>query len=136
MTDKQKGFTLLEVIITLTVSVVLGVMLYQYMGTSMTRSSEPVLMIQRGFSLNHAMESIASDYKKLVTTDSTPLQTLKTNVETNYGAYNPVTKFIEFDGSGVEKATPCATDCKVLKVTLTQVTPTQSKQSLTALFTK
>ncbi|MBL7180143.1 MAG: prepilin-type N-terminal cleavage/methylation domain-containing protein [Desulfobacterales bacterium] len=43
----QKGFTLLEIIVTLTVASVLGTVIFLYMNTSLTRSVEPITLIQK-----------------------------------------------------------------------------------------
>ena len=61
----QKGFTLLEIIVTLTVASVLGTIIFLYMNTSLTRSTEPVTRIQTTYSLNQIVEQITADYKTL-----------------------------------------------------------------------
>jgi len=133
----QEGFTLLEIIITIIVAALLGTILVQFMGTSMIRSADSVVIVQEGFSLNQALEKMTADYKKLLAEDSTPLQTFKTQVENGnvvgndpyYGDYSWQTGYIKFQG-GSEVADTSG-DNRILKVTITHV-----NQSLTSLFTK
>jgi prepilin-type N-terminal cleavage/methylation domain-containing protein len=123
------GFSLIEIIITLLVASLLGTVLIQYMSTSLTKSAEPVIMLQQGYALNQVMESMTADYKNLLLTDATPLTTFKSNIDgLYYGAeYVPTTGYIGFEG-GIEGE---PVDNQILKVTITL-----NEQSLTALFTK
>lgn len=137
--ENEKGFTLLEIIITLTVAAIMGAMLVQFMGTSMIRSAKPIVMVQQGFSLNEVIEKMTADYKKLLAQDNTPIATFKSYVESGnnpnstpyYGDYTWQTKYVSFDGSGNENQSPCTANCKTLKVTITI-----ADQNLTALFTE
>ncbi len=131
--SSESGFTLIEIIVTLTVSAILSVMLVQFMGTSMSRSAEPIVSMQEGMALQSIFESMNADYKQLLLTDNTPLLAFKTRVETAgyYGTYALTdSKYILFDGSQVE--VPCNTpDCRILKVTISM-----GDHSLTSLFTR
>ncbi|PQP34192.1 hypothetical protein C6A37_09055 [Desulfobacteraceae bacterium SEEP-SAG9] len=133
------GFSLIEIIIALLVAALLGTVLIQYMSTSLIKSAEPVIMIQKGYSLNQVMESMTADYKNLLLTATDPLTTFKNYVENGnsaenspyYGeAYGVQTKYIAFDVGGDEKV-PDPGDNQILKVTITR-----NGQSLTALCTK
>ena len=129
----QSGFTLIEIIVTLTVTAILSVMLVQFMGTSMSRSAEPIVSMQEGMAQHSIFESMNADYKQLLLTDNRPLGTFKTRFETPgfYGSYAlPDSKYILFDGSQAE--VPCNTpDCRILKVTISI-----GDHSLTSLFTR
>jgi len=131
--SEKSGFTLIEIIVTLTVTAILSVMLVQFMGTSLSRSAEPILSVQEGMALQSIFESMNADYKQLLFTDNTPLDTFKTRVETGgfYGTYALTdSTYILFDGSQVEA--PCNTpDCRILKVTISM-----GDHSLTSLFTR
>jgi len=131
--SEKSGFTLIEIIVTLTVTAILSVMLVQFMGTSLSRSAEPILSMQEGMALRSIFESMNADYKQLLFTDNTPLDTFKTRVETAglYGTYALTdSTYILFDGSQVE--VPCNTpDCRILKVTISL-----GDHSLTSLFTR
>jgi len=129
----QSGFTLIEIIVTLTVTAILSVMLAQFMGTSLSRSAEPIVSMQEGMALQSVFESMNADYKQLLLTDNTPLDTFKTRVETagHYGTYALTdSQYVRFDGNQVE--VPCNTpDCRILKVTISM-----GDHSLTSLFAR
>jgi prepilin-type N-terminal cleavage/methylation domain-containing protein len=138
--DHQSGFTLVEIIVTLIVGSILGVLLMQVMGTSIERSTRPLVNEQQELGLAQIMENMTADYKGLLLNDATPLATFNDRVRDGnvegtsdpyYGAYTATLKFLTFT-NGVEDGVACSgSDCRVLKVTLTR-----SGQSLTALFTR
>ncbi len=125
------GFTLIEIIITMTVAAILSVMLVQFMGTSIYRSAEPIASMQEGMTLQGTFENMNADYKRLLLTDSSPLDTFRTRVGTDgfYGTYTLTTNdYIRFENY-IE--TSCETDCKLLKVTISM-----GDHSLTSLFAR
>lgn len=135
----QKGFTLVEVIITILVASILGLIFIQFMGTSMTGSVEPVIRVQNAFTIEQVMEKMTADYKKLMAESTTPLATFKTHVqggnnEVNDPFFGPYTvvynNYITFNESGVQVS---ESGDRILKVTIADV---NSEQRLMALFTK
>jgi len=136
--NKNQGFTLLEVVITLIVGSILGAILVQFMGTSMKNSFEPVMMVQNANGVDEIMERMNADYKmRLLTSTVDPLGDFKTDVDNGnvianvpyFGEYTGATEYILFDGTGNE--VPDNIHLRVLKVTITH-----GGQSLTALFTR
>lgn len=133
----QKGFTLIEVVITLVVAAILGTILVQFMGTSLTRSAEPIVMVQEGFSLSEVMEKMTAHYKYLLATDSNPLTNFKNDIENGnvaenspyFGDYSIQTAYITFNGGN--EAPDTSGDNTILKVLIDR-----GDQSLAALFTK
>jgi prepilin-type N-terminal cleavage/methylation domain-containing protein len=128
----ETGFTLIEIIVTLTVAGILSVMLMQFMGTSISRSAEPILSIKEGKALQGVFENMNADYKQLLLTGISPLATFKNRVETGYyGTYTLTeSEYILFDAS--QEEAPCSTpDCKLLKVTISM-----GDHSLTSLFAR
>ena len=75
----SRGFTLLEVIISLIVAGILAAILVTFMG-SVVRSTNPVILAQNGAYLNEIMENMTSDYKNLMSTSSSPMSTFMTNI--------------------------------------------------------
>lgn len=75
-----KGFTLIEVIVSLIVASILGVMLVTFMGSTVVQSANPVVLAQNGTFLNQIMENVSADYKFLMNTSATPLTTFITRV--------------------------------------------------------
>jgi len=133
----QKGFTLIEIILTLVVAAILGTILVQFMGTSLTRCAEPVIMVQEGFSLSAVMEKMTAHYKYLLATDNNPLTTFKNNIQNGnveentpyFGQYSIQTAYIIFSGGNEAPDTEASN--KILKVIINK-----GDQSLAALFTK
>ena len=56
------GFTLLEIIITLTVTAVLATMIYMYFGKAFSESVTPITRLKNSASLQRVMENIRADY--------------------------------------------------------------------------
>lgn len=59
---KEKGFTLLELIITLTIVAILASFLVTFMGTAITRSADPIEQIRNLGASNMCMESVSAAY--------------------------------------------------------------------------
>lgn len=137
----HRGFTLIEIIISLIVASILGVMLVSFMGSTVVQSANPVLLAQNGAYLNQIVENMGADYKYLMATSANPMTTFIANVgaegtsQTRYAdASNPYTvvdnRRISFpSGANVTEQTDNAGT--VLKVTLRYRT-----LSITALFTE
>lgn len=58
----EKGFTLLEVIVTLTVTAILASFLVTFMGTAITKSSDPVKQVRDLGASSASIESAAAAY--------------------------------------------------------------------------
>jgi len=145
LNPNQKGFTLVEIIVTIVVAAILGAMFLQVMETNLTGSVGPLIRVQDTFTLNEVMEKITADYKKLTIEDQTPLATLKSRIGnkdeevTNgiYGSYtvkyNDYVVFNDDDGDGIydEVHDDGSGGNKVLKVAVSI-----GDERLTSLFTK
>ena len=141
----QKGFTLVEIIVTIVLAAILGAMFLQVMETNLTGSVEPLIRVQDTFILNEVMEKITADYKKLTIEDQTPLATLKSRIGNkdeevtngNYGSYtvkyNDYILFNDDDGDSIydEVHDDGSGGNKILKVTVSI-----GDERLTSLFTK
>jgi prepilin-type N-terminal cleavage/methylation domain-containing protein len=57
-----RGFTLIEIIITLTVSAVFATMVYMYFGTAFSGSVSTVTRLRNAIALQRVMENIRADY--------------------------------------------------------------------------
>ena len=136
----QRGFTLLEIIVTIIISAVLATILAEVMSGQTLRSYQPVQAIEENLSLRAVMDNILSDYRSLRPNDPLVLDTLSDRIIngdyfngdfTNGLSFDTNTGCIEFNADNEE--TPGAEPCNILKVTIT-VTGTQ--HSLTTLFTR
>ena len=132
------GFTMIEIILLIILSALFGTLLFQFTGTSVTRSGEEVVLVQQGCELTGIMEQMTADYDELIKTDPEgfSLDTFQSNIAAGntkenvpyYGDYTVNTNcYIIFtDGNEV-----VVDDSNLLKVTITK-----GSQSLTALFSK
>jgi len=121
----KKGFTLIEVILSLIVAALLGAMLVQFMGTGVMQSVNPVILTKDGAYLTSIMENVCADYRRLMVTSASPLSDLQSRLTNNkslYGAnFTVVTKRFDFPtGSGtVTEPSAASASGKILKVTVT-----------------
>jgi prepilin-type N-terminal cleavage/methylation domain-containing protein len=63
-----RGFTLIEAIVSLMVAGILAAGVVNFVGTSVTKSADPVILAQRGEYLNSIMNNMTSDYNAQMTT--------------------------------------------------------------------
>jgi len=125
----QKGFTLIEVIVTLLIAAILGTFLVTFMGTAVTKSGEPVVRSKQLYALQQVMENIKSTY--LTMADATDALTRLNAFITGSPVssdYTIVTKSISFNkdanGNYTESSSVCpglgssGSNC-ALKVTVT-----------------
>ena len=57
-----RGFTLIEIIVTLTITAVLATMIFTYFGKAFTESVKPIIRLKSSATLQRAMENITADY--------------------------------------------------------------------------
>ncbi|TRZ87176.1 prepilin-type N-terminal cleavage/methylation domain-containing protein [bacterium] len=108
----QTGFTLIEVIVSITVGAIVGVILLTYMGTQLTHSGDPVNITRAEGAAEMWMERIISDYVQEMNTPVTYSTALATIFARNYNAnpYNMPTgvaltrTYVTYDGAGNEVA--------------------------------
>jgi prepilin-type N-terminal cleavage/methylation domain-containing protein len=142
--QQEKGFTLIEVIITLVVAAILGTFLVTFMGTAVTKSGEPVGRTRQMYELQQVMENIKATYLTMAdATDAlTRLQVFATGTSGattshDFGNYTVDTKCIIFDASGsnyVEHGAASMTSGYALKVTVSS--DVTAGLSVTEVFTQ
>ena len=128
LTGKSSGFTLLEVIITLTVGALLMAVIIPYLGTSVTKSSEPLTNLRNTLLIYQTMENMTADYRSQKADNSLDLVALQSGIggegndESNdFGDYHVVeNRFILFDGADQETAAGGTEH--ILKVTIRPLT--------------
>jgi prepilin-type N-terminal cleavage/methylation domain-containing protein len=131
------GFTLIEVIVSLLVAAVLAAILVQFMGTSLVKSYNPVILAQNGTYLNSIMENMTADYKyymfygalngqspatayasfntRVGTSSESEAKTLYSDAQHPY--YVVANNTITFSGSG-SSLTEASASSKVHKITI------------------
>jgi prepilin-type N-terminal cleavage/methylation domain-containing protein len=137
-TGKSSGFTLLEVIITLTVGALLMAVIIPYLGTSVTKSSEPLANLKNTLLIYQTMENMTADYRGMQADNSLDLVALQSGIggegtdkNNDYGDYHVLeNRFILFDGAYQE--TTAGGTQHILKVT---IRPLTFGATFTTLFT-
>lgn len=71
MKQKIRGFTLIEIIITLVVVAIMGAIVASFFNTSMTKSSLPINVVKQENNVEDVMELIISDYQAYRQTNGT-----------------------------------------------------------------
>ena len=102
----SKGFTLVEIIVTLVAAGILGVIFTQFMGTALDASWNAVEIVRDESNAEGLMERIIADYVALINSDPPPdvLGTIDDyHGQTIYGI-SITAQYIVFDGSGNEGA--------------------------------
>lgn len=124
-----RGFTLIEVIVSIIVAGILGSFLLVFLGTNITQSGLPVHMVKDQYRINQAMEEIIADYKNRIKNDTLNLGTFPADIEAaGYCGTDDVdlsTSYVSYsdpDGDKTFTESTCSygTGCKNLKVTLTK----------------
>ncbi len=129
----QKGFTLIEVIITIVMAGILGSILVSYVGTAVTKSGQPVGWLQDTLSQNMVMENIINDYNNTLDIGALSASVGAEGGDPNngYGSYHvEENRYIEFDGTTRNEIDDTACPFGILKVTISNNTG-----KFTSLFT-
>ncbi|MDH3393874.1 MAG: prepilin-type N-terminal cleavage/methylation domain-containing protein [Desulfobulbaceae bacterium] len=138
--SRQAGFTLIEIIVTLTLGALLGAMLVPFLSTALTKSGMPAVRLNETLALQTTMENITADYRNRVVGNVITLVDLQTAIgaegsdqNNSYGTYRVVDNtFIDFVND-VEVADTLGTAPQdTLKVTLRD----PSGVTFTTLFSK
>ncbi|MEJ2098491.1 MAG: prepilin-type N-terminal cleavage/methylation domain-containing protein [Desulfobacterales bacterium] len=113
----SKGFTLVEVIVTIMAAGILGAIFIQFMGTALNSSWNAVEIVRDEADAEGVMEQIIADYVANINNDPT---IALNNIVTKYNGQtidgiHITTQYTEFDGTGKE-VSPALND--TLKVIL------------------
>lgn len=136
----NNGFTLIEIIVGITVLAIAAAMMVPFFGKALTQSPAPIANLQQATSLQAVMENIISDSdnsflfngQKSGPTSCADLQTLQTRINASpstYGTYTVVQNgFITNLGDTPNNS--CTATNKILQVKISDTTG----ESLTSLF--
>jgi prepilin-type N-terminal cleavage/methylation domain-containing protein len=114
-----RGYTLVEVIATIVVTAILGVIFINFMGTAVSKSTQTVDVVQSEAAAEGVLERIAGEYVLKMNLDfTTALGLIKADIDsqTVYGA-NVSAVYITFDAGGNEVPLTSGTS-RTLKVTV------------------
>lgn len=115
---RSRGFTLLEVIVTLIVASILGAMLVAFVGKSLSGSAQLPYRMVKVYEMNQIMDNISADYTSMLAQTNDVLTVLKGRIDNNtgnYGNYTPSTSWIKYTGSPPIETPGVASD-GILKV--------------------
>ncbi len=127
--ERERGFTLIEVIAALVLVGILGALAVSYLGTSVTGIGDPVNYVRGEAEVERIMERINGDYVELMNTSpTTALATLNSRdyggyVSKSYITYDPITH-TEITAAG-------GTATRTLKIVVQK-----ANHQLVALFTQ
>ncbi len=137
----QKGFSLIEVIVTLVLIAIVGAMVVSYMGTTTRQTGKTLTWLSDEFELSQVMERIVADYREELNSAPPNWATFFGSrdtvgeINTRYGAdiddveVEPTA--FQADPSPSTDYTESGTDNSVQKVTLKK-----GEQTLITLFTE
>jgi len=117
------GFTLIEVIITVTLIAIAAAMFVAYMGTSLTQSPVSSGLVAKQYALIQEMELITSQYRQEINDGAFDLDSFKKYIEENYDTANAVKTTLASD---------TYTTREVLLVTLSDA---EANQTVVSIFT-
>ncbi|TFG93740.1 MAG: type II secretion system protein [Syntrophobacterales bacterium] len=137
----QKGFSLLEIIVSLVLVAIVGAMVVSFMGTQVTQSGRSVTWINDEFELSEVMEKMLAHYREELNNETLNLATFvgardsASEINTLYGSniddvQVEATNFVA-DASPSTDYTESGTDTAIQKVTLTK-----GDQTLITIFTE
>jgi prepilin-type N-terminal cleavage/methylation domain-containing protein len=115
MENNSKGFTLIEIIVTIVAAGILGAIFVNLMGTALNSSWNAVEIVRDESNGEGVMELIIADYVKII--NPSPPGDLDTIVQNkdkgDYGS-NVTMQYIEFDASGNEIPSALKENLKVV----------------------
>lgn len=123
ISGSMKGFTLIEVIVTLLMAGVLGAFLAPTLGNGLSSSARPVQWMRDHYLTMQLVEKMTAVHKKQMHVNGdNALANLKTLIEdgtlVDLQKYNVQTRYIGFDANRMEKIAPDGDT--ILKVTLSR----------------
>ncbi|MBI9083062.1 MAG: prepilin-type N-terminal cleavage/methylation domain-containing protein [Desulfobacterales bacterium] len=126
----NRGFTMIEIIVTIVIAAILGTIAIQFSGTSLSMSARTVARIKNSYTLNEVMEKITRDYGLwLEANPNEPISAFETQIQADYSAHIKDAATGTDSSYFVDATGDTAID--LLHLTLTDGT-----QSIVALFAK
>ena len=137
----SSGFTLVEIIVTLTVAAILATVLVAFTGTAVQRAGEPAMRLSESYQLQQVMENITGYYIDVIHGEDalsrlySVIQSEDTDPSTGFGAYKASKSWVYYNASREEVTAGAQSDNTMLKVVLEPVSG-ESQVKLTAFFVR
>jgi len=77
--ENRKGFTLLEIIVTLILISITGAVMFPVLRTNLTQSAVPVIRVDNQYQLIQEMDRLTARYRDEILNDALDISTFKTN---------------------------------------------------------
>lgn len=123
--QSHKGFTLIEIIVTLMLIAITAAIMFPVLGTNLIKSPEPIARLNNQYLLIQEMDKWTGLYRAAIESNNLDLANFKLNIDNNASYLDNTTYINSFNGGAY---TTQGTD-KILMVTLKQ-----NDQTLYALF--
>jgi len=123
--QSHKGFTLIEIIVTLTLISITAAIMFPVLGTNLIKSPEPITRINTQYLLIQEMDKWTGLYRSAIENNTLDISSFKLNIDNNANYLDNTTYINSFNGGAY---TTQGTN-KNLMVTLKQ-----GDQTLYALF--
>ncbi|NHZ47864.1 type II secretion system protein [Nitratidesulfovibrio liaohensis] len=128
-TDRRAGFTLIEIIVTVVLVALVGLMMISVSGTALRGSAESLARTTAQAQLTDIIESMTADYRKLYATANDPISSImgrigtagsiQTNNRYTTGSYTvQVNRRIRFTGSAPNFTEQADSSGDMLRVTI------------------
>ncbi|SHK00607.1 prepilin-type N-terminal cleavage/methylation domain-containing protein [Desulfatibacillum alkenivorans DSM 16219] len=137
----SSGFSLLEIIVTLTVAAVLATVLIAFTGTAVQRAGEPAARLSDIYGLQQVMENITGYYVDVAHGEDAlsrlynAIESEDTDPSTGFGAYKSSKSWVYYNASREEVTSSAQTSDTMLKIVLEPVAG-ESTIKLTAFFVR
>lgn len=128
---REQGFTLIELLVAVVLMSIVGLVLVQFMGTTVTQSGLPLTMVVNNYEVLEVVERLNADYRDRLQDEEGDfdLSAFESSVDNRgHSSVTVNTAYVDFNDAGEEIAPGGAT--RFLKVTATK-----GKNSATVLFT-
>jgi prepilin-type N-terminal cleavage/methylation domain-containing protein len=129
----QKGFTLIEVILTLVIAAIMGTMLVSLMGTNLVKSALPVSMVGDQYKIVQEMEKITSAYREQIKNGTLNITDFITTYESTLGSAIP---YKDTTATGLITLTGTKTGATDITTQVLRITLRSGDQTLQAYFTQ
>jgi prepilin-type N-terminal cleavage/methylation domain-containing protein len=82
--SKKEGFTLIEIIVTITISAVLAAFFVQYMGSAFMGSGKSVNTLKETYAINQVIAKVTAGYRNELDNGTLNLSDFKDNLSTTF----------------------------------------------------
>jgi len=131
--QNSKGFTLLEIIVTLILISITGVVMFPVLRTNLTKSAVPVVRLDNQYQLIQAMDRLTACYRDKIRNDSSNIITEFTSDCLTDGDVSP---FVDAGNTGSVTGQITGISYNPQSTNILRVTLVEGDQTLVSFFTE